>query len=268
MASSSRPCAPVIGAARKGVRTAALDVHRTFTVYTTRTSPRLGPRPPSWRHYNHGAGARWSWPNQGFIIDVEPARRRTFRRGTRRSGPASTWEPSSNAPRDAAASRGLSVDYLDRGRGSHFTRAFPGRQPTDVTIVLADGTELSEHADFHRGEAESSSARGGAGKISGADRTGLGCRAGGGSLRPLARSRAARPMSQLWPGPKACSRSPYVCPFGRATRISIANSAGDVGAHIAKAAARRGVGGRILRQPTDRECAASRRGRCARTSAA
>ena len=35
-----------------------------------------------------------------------------------------------------------------------FTRAFPGRQPTDVTIGLADGTELSEHADFHRGEAE------------------------------------------------------------------------------------------------------------------
>ena len=35
-----------------------------------------------------------------------------------------------------------------------FTRAFPGRQPTGVTIALADGTELSEHADFHRGEAE------------------------------------------------------------------------------------------------------------------
>jgi 2-methylcitrate dehydratase PrpD len=35
-----------------------------------------------------------------------------------------------------------------------FTRAFPRRQPTEVTVVLADGTELSEHADFHRGEAE------------------------------------------------------------------------------------------------------------------
>ena len=35
-----------------------------------------------------------------------------------------------------------------------FTRAFPGRQPTEVTVVLTDGTELSEHADFHRGEAE------------------------------------------------------------------------------------------------------------------
>ena len=35
-----------------------------------------------------------------------------------------------------------------------FTRAFPARQPTEVTMVLTDGTELSEHADFHRGEAE------------------------------------------------------------------------------------------------------------------
>ena len=35
-----------------------------------------------------------------------------------------------------------------------FTRAFPARQPTEVTVVLADGTEMSEHADFHRGEAE------------------------------------------------------------------------------------------------------------------
>ena len=35
-----------------------------------------------------------------------------------------------------------------------FTRAFPARQPTEVTMVLADGTDLSEHADFHRGEAE------------------------------------------------------------------------------------------------------------------
>ena len=35
-----------------------------------------------------------------------------------------------------------------------FTRAFPGRQPTEVTVVFADGTQMSEHADFHRGEAE------------------------------------------------------------------------------------------------------------------
>ena len=35
-----------------------------------------------------------------------------------------------------------------------FTRAFPARQPTEVTMVLTDGTEVSEHADFHRGEAE------------------------------------------------------------------------------------------------------------------
>jgi 2-methylcitrate dehydratase PrpD len=35
-----------------------------------------------------------------------------------------------------------------------FTRAFPQRQPTEVTVVLADRTELSERADFHRGEAD------------------------------------------------------------------------------------------------------------------
>jgi len=35
-----------------------------------------------------------------------------------------------------------------------FTRAFPGRQPTEVSVELADGTRMSEHADFHRGEAE------------------------------------------------------------------------------------------------------------------
>jgi 2-methylcitrate dehydratase PrpD len=35
-----------------------------------------------------------------------------------------------------------------------FTRAFPARQPTEVAVVLADGTELSERADHHAGEAE------------------------------------------------------------------------------------------------------------------
>lgn len=35
-----------------------------------------------------------------------------------------------------------------------FTRAFPGRQPTEVTMVLADGTEVSERSEHHRGEAE------------------------------------------------------------------------------------------------------------------
>jgi 2-methylcitrate dehydratase PrpD len=35
-----------------------------------------------------------------------------------------------------------------------FTRAFPGRQPTEVTVALADGSEMSERADYHRGEAE------------------------------------------------------------------------------------------------------------------
>jgi 2-methylcitrate dehydratase PrpD len=34
------------------------------------------------------------------------------------------------------------------------TRAFPGRQPTEVTVVLADGTRIVERSDFHRGEAE------------------------------------------------------------------------------------------------------------------
>jgi 2-methylcitrate dehydratase PrpD len=35
-----------------------------------------------------------------------------------------------------------------------FTRAFPARQPTEVIVVLADGTEISERSEFHRGEAE------------------------------------------------------------------------------------------------------------------
>jgi 2-methylcitrate dehydratase PrpD len=35
-----------------------------------------------------------------------------------------------------------------------FTAAFPARQPTSVTIMLTDGTEVSEHSDFHGGEAE------------------------------------------------------------------------------------------------------------------
>lgn len=35
-----------------------------------------------------------------------------------------------------------------------FTRAFPARQPTEVTVVLADGVELSHRTDFHPGEAQ------------------------------------------------------------------------------------------------------------------
>ena len=35
-----------------------------------------------------------------------------------------------------------------------FTRAFPRQQPTEVTVVFADGTEMAELAEFHRGEAE------------------------------------------------------------------------------------------------------------------
>lgn len=35
-----------------------------------------------------------------------------------------------------------------------FTAAFPGRQPTEITVALADGAELEARADFMRGEAE------------------------------------------------------------------------------------------------------------------
>jgi 2-methylcitrate dehydratase PrpD len=35
-----------------------------------------------------------------------------------------------------------------------FTRAFPQRQPTEVTVTLVEGTELSELSNFHPGEAE------------------------------------------------------------------------------------------------------------------
>jgi 2-methylcitrate dehydratase PrpD len=35
-----------------------------------------------------------------------------------------------------------------------FTRVFPQQQPTEVTLVLADGSEMVERAEFHRGEAE------------------------------------------------------------------------------------------------------------------
>ncbi|HYB43271.1 MAG TPA: MmgE/PrpD family protein [Candidatus Methylomirabilis sp.] len=52
-------------------------------------------------------------------------------------------------PRIQALARRVEV-----GEDPEFTRAFPERQPTEVTIALADGTELSERADFHRGEAE------------------------------------------------------------------------------------------------------------------
>jgi 2-methylcitrate dehydratase PrpD len=35
-----------------------------------------------------------------------------------------------------------------------FTRGFPQRQPTEVMLVLSDGTMMAERTDFHRGEAE------------------------------------------------------------------------------------------------------------------
>jgi 2-methylcitrate dehydratase PrpD len=35
-----------------------------------------------------------------------------------------------------------------------FTRAFPERQPTEVTVVLTDGTEMTARTDVHQGEAE------------------------------------------------------------------------------------------------------------------
>jgi len=37
---------------------------------------------------------------------------------------------------------------------AEFTAAFPGRGPTQVTIMLTDGAELAERSDYHRGEAE------------------------------------------------------------------------------------------------------------------
>jgi 2-methylcitrate dehydratase PrpD len=59
---------------------------------------------------------------------------------------------------DAAAIADPRIQALARrvevAEDPDFTRAFPARQPTEVTMVLTDGTELSEHSDFHRGEAE------------------------------------------------------------------------------------------------------------------
>jgi 2-methylcitrate dehydratase PrpD len=52
-------------------------------------------------------------------------------------------------PRIQALARRVSVV-----EDSDFTRAFPACQPTEVTVVLTDGTEVSERAEFHRGEAE------------------------------------------------------------------------------------------------------------------
>ena len=59
---------------------------------------------------------------------------------------------------DAAAVADPRIQVLARrvavAEDPDFTRAFPARQPTEVTVELADGTRMSEHADFHRGEAE------------------------------------------------------------------------------------------------------------------
>ncbi len=59
---------------------------------------------------------------------------------------------------DAAAVADPKIQALARRVGvvedAGFTAAFPARQPTEVTVTLADGMEISEHADHHRGEAE------------------------------------------------------------------------------------------------------------------
>jgi len=59
---------------------------------------------------------------------------------------------------DAAAVADPKIQALARRvevvEDSDFTEAFPGRQPTEVTVTLADGTAISERADHHRGEAE------------------------------------------------------------------------------------------------------------------
>ncbi|HVQ74535.1 MAG TPA: MmgE/PrpD family protein [Candidatus Binatia bacterium] len=43
---------------------------------------------------------------------------------------------------------------IDVAEEPAFTAAFPGRQPTALTMTLADGTEIAERGDFIRGEAE------------------------------------------------------------------------------------------------------------------
>ena len=54
-----------------------------------------------------------------------------------------------NDPRIQALARRVTVT-----EEPEFTRTFPQQQPTEVTVVLDDGTEMSELAKFHRGEAE------------------------------------------------------------------------------------------------------------------
>jgi 2-methylcitrate dehydratase PrpD len=59
---------------------------------------------------------------------------------------------------DAASVADPSIQALARRvtvvEDADFTRAFPARQPTEVAVLLGDGTEVSERMDFHRGEAE------------------------------------------------------------------------------------------------------------------
>ena len=52
-------------------------------------------------------------------------------------------------PRIQALARRVTVT-----EDADFTRAFPARQPTEVTVTLTGGTVLSERTDFHPGEAE------------------------------------------------------------------------------------------------------------------
>ena len=59
---------------------------------------------------------------------------------------------------DASAVADLRIRTLARRvevtEDPNFTRAFPQQQPTEVTVVLAAGTESSQRSDFHPGEAE------------------------------------------------------------------------------------------------------------------
>ena len=66
-----------------------------------------------------------------------------------RSGLDNYDAASVNDPRIQALARRVTVT-----EEPEFTRTFPQQQPTEVTVVLDDGTEMSELAKFHRGEAE------------------------------------------------------------------------------------------------------------------
>ena len=80
-------------------------------------------------------------------LSSSPSRRANDPNSTRATGGGS--HPAVADPRIQSLARRVEVV-----EDPDFTRAFPARQPTEVVVMLGDGTELSERADFHRGEAE------------------------------------------------------------------------------------------------------------------